>query len=203
MSSSGSVLPAGRALVALDAVIALWVVAWVTLGLAIGHQVSGLRALSQTTTKVGSALRQTGATLDTLGSLPLVGRQLGQTARQIEDAGASTVASGHASRDSVHSLSWMLALAIAVIPSIPVIGFYLPVRLLAVRERRRLRAVVAAHGEDPAFRRYLAHRALLTMPYDRLVATEREPWAGYSDGAFEALADSELRRMGIRRRTPR
>jgi hypothetical protein len=132
-------LPTGRRLLVLDVLLAVWVAFWLWLGVAVGHEVSGLRSLSDTVTKDGQAVAQTGATLRDLGSVPLLGGRLGATATQIEDAGLATARSGRRSRRSVHNLSWMLALAIAVIPSLPVVGFYAPLRILAERERRRVR----------------------------------------------------------------
>ena len=197
MTTLRILLPKGRALIALDVALAIWVGGWLWLGIAIGHEVEGLRQLSGTVTKVGQAVKQTGDTLSTLSSVPLVGGQIGDTAHQIQDAGVSTVHSGRASRSSVRNLSWMLALAIAVIPSVPVIGFYLPLRLLDVRERRRLRRLASTRWGDPEFRRYLAHRALFTMPYHRLPSAAGDPWMDYANGRFDALADAELRRLGV------
>lgn len=190
-------LPTGRALLVLDVALAVWVAFWVWLGVSVGHEVSGLRNLSQTVTKVGGAIEQTGATLRAVGSIPLVGEQLGATAAQIEEAGRSTVDSGRASRESVRSLSWMLALAVAVIPSLPILGFYIPLRVLDVRERRRLRALALRHRDDPEFRRYLAHRALFTLPYSALGDGVPPPWCDYAEGRFDDLASAELERLGL------
>jgi hypothetical protein len=190
-------LPTGRALLVLDVLLAAWVAFWVWLGVSVGHEVSGLRNLSQTVTKVGGAIEQTGATLQTIGSIPLVGDQLDATAGQIEEAGRSTIDSGRASRESVQSLSWMLALAVAVIPSLPILGFYVPLRVLDVRERRRLRTLALLHRDDPEFRRYLAHRALFTLPYTALDGGPPEPWCDYAEGRFDHLASAELQRLGV------
>ena len=197
MATLRLLLPSGRALAALDVALALWVAAWLWLGIAVGHQVSGLRNLSATVTQVGSALQQTGSTLDGLSSLPVVGEQIGTTARQVQEAGRQTAASGRASRSSVRNLSWMLALAIAVIPSVPVLGFYFPLRVLALRERRRFRVMLERHGTDPEFRRYLAHRALFTLPYAQLARVAPEPWREYAEGRFDQLAALELERAGL------
>jgi hypothetical protein len=61
----------------------------------------------------------------------------------------------------------MLGLALAVLPSIPVVTLYVPLRLIALRERRALRRLWAARADDPVLRRVLAQRALLTLPYRR------------------------------------
>ncbi len=137
MTALRALLPRGRALIALDLVLALWVAVWIVLALALAHEVRGLRQLSETATKAGTAIRDTGRTLDGLSTLPFVGGQIGDSARRIEDVGRSTIESGAESRRSIHDLSWMLALFVGIIPSVPVLAVYLPVRVLVARDRLR------------------------------------------------------------------
>ena len=197
MANVALLLPTGRARVVLDLVLVAWVAGWIFLGVAIGNQVSGLKQLSSTVTQVGVAVKETGNTVSTLGSLPFVGGRVSDTARQIQRAGDSAIASGRQSQNSVHELSWMLALAIAVIPSVPVLGFYLPMRIADMRERRTLSRLVHEHWEEPEFRRRLAERALATIPYRRLVRISSDPWGDVAADRCEALAAAELDRLGV------
>jgi hypothetical protein len=121
--------PSRRVLIGIDIALAAWVVAWLVLGIAIGRQVEGLDRLSGTVTDTGRAMETTGAAISALSDVPLVGDRVGNAAQRVQTAGHSAVASGRASRSSVHHLSWMLAVAIAVLPSIAVAGLYLPFRL--------------------------------------------------------------------------
>jgi hypothetical protein len=192
-------LPSGRRLLALDVVLALWVAGWIWLGLAVGGQVSGLQRLSTTIGHVGSAVQQSGALLSSLKDLPFVGNQLGKAASQVEQAGRSATASAHASRDAASHLSWMLALAIAVIPSTPVLGLYLPIRAVAIRERRTVRRLWRVHGDDPDFRELLARRAIGSLPYSQLArAAGPDPWRALAAGHHDGLARAELERWGVR-----
>jgi hypothetical protein len=137
-----SLLPrGGRALVIVDLLVALWVAAWIVLALALAHEVRGLRQLSETATKAGMAIRDTGQSLQSLSSVPFVGDRIGDTAREIDEVGRSTIESGAQSRESVHNLSWMLAVFVGVIPSVPVLVMYLPLRVYIARNR---------HGPDEA-----------------------------------------------------
>ncbi len=197
MANFTPLLPAGRARVALDLALAAWVAAWIYLGVAIGNQVSGLRQLSSTVTKTGVAVKTTGDAVSSLGSVPFVGGRISKAGEQVKAAGQSAIQSGRQSRGSVHKLSWMLALAIAVIPSVPVLGFYLPLRVAAVRERRTARRLAMRCGDDPDFRRALAQRALVTLPYRRLVRMVPNPWDEFEAGQCEALARAELARLGV------
>jgi len=189
----------GRRMRILDVAVAAWVAAWIWLGLAVGTQVSGLRRVSTTIVHVGSAVQESGQLLASFKDLPFVGGQVGKAARQVQEAGQSAVASAHASRNAASHLSWMLALAIAVIPSTPVLGLYLPIRAVAIRERRTLKRLWRAHGDDPEFRRLLARRALSSLPYSRLAHNAGpDPWRAFAAGQHDGLAHAELRRWRIR-----
>jgi hypothetical protein len=62
-----------------------------------------------------------------------------------------------------------------------------------------VRRAAIAHGDDVAFRRFLARRALERLPLSTLLALDGDPWR---DGRRhdDRLADAELDRLGIRRR---
>ncbi len=200
MKSLVSALPKGRALVALDFLLVMWVAGCVWLGVALGQQVSGLRRLSGTVSQVGTAVQRSGHVLSTFGGLPLVGQRVGQTATQIERAGQGAVQSARVSRQSAAHLSWLLALAIALIPSTPVLGLYLPLRVIAIRERRALRRLWRVHSTDPEFRQLLARRALTALPYTRLArVAPPDPWNAFTVGRYDALAQAELDRWGVER----
>ena len=97
-------------------------------------------------------------------------------AGQVQAAGASVVSSGHGSLSSIHALSVLLAIAVSLLPSIPVLGFYLPVRLDLRREALALYDAVLEHGDDPAFRSFLARRAIDSLGYERLSGLAARPW---------------------------
>lgn len=196
-STARSLLPVGRAQTLLDLAVVVWVAIWIALGVAISGEVRGLRQLSLTVTKVGAAVQQTGQTLETLGSVPLVGGRVGKAARSIDAAGASTIQSGRQSRESIHTLAWMLGLFMAIIPAIAVLGFYVPLRVGAVRDRRALGRLMAARGDDPVLLRILAQRALLTTPYRRLLDEDADAVEHASGERLEALARTELARLGL------
>ncbi len=198
MNAFSALLPRGRAAFLLDVVVVGWVVLWIVMGGAVAGQVRGLRQLSGTAEQIGVALRQTGQTVDGLAGLPIIGDQVGKAGRQIDAAGVSTMASARASRASVHNLSWMLWVFLAVIPTVPVLALYLPLRIAAGRERRALGQLVAEHGDHQALRRLLAQRALLTMPYRELLDGGEDPFADAGGPRLQELADAELARAGLR-----
>jgi hypothetical protein len=200
MSALRSLLPTGRAaLIAIDTLMAAWVALWIVLAIAIGHEVHGLRQLSGTVTRVGVAVEQTGQTLEGIGAVPLIGDRVGTTAKEITAAGRSTVQSGRTSRDSIRRLSWMLALVLAVAPTVPLLLLYVPLRVASERERRALRRLVAGRESDPVLRRLLAQRALLTSPYQQLMDADGDPVDAARGERLEKLAEAELERLGVAR----
>ena len=117
-------MPSSRTLHLLDAALAIWVAAWIALGVAIGVNVGHLTALSDTVAQDGRAVETVGRSLYSLGSLPLIGGEISKDAEQVRQAGASTASSGRRSASSIHALSVLLAIAVALLPSVPVFGFY-------------------------------------------------------------------------------
>ena len=187
-------LPAGRRLIALDVALALWAVVWVVLALEVATEVRGLSDLSSTVSRVGTAVEESGKALSELTNLPLgLGDRLDEPAKRIEEAGRSANASGRSSRESVDSLSKLLAVAIGVIPSLPLLGFYLPLRVGYVRERRAL----GRAGHDADFQQLLARRALTNLSYHQLEKMG-DPWRDFEEGRHGALAGAELDRLSLR-----
>ncbi len=190
-------MSAHRRLVVLDVTLAVWVAVWVILALQVAQEVRGLAELSTTVSRVGTAVEESGRVLSGFEDLPLgVGDRLDEPGRRIEEAGRSAVSSGSSSRDSVESLSVLLGLALAVIPSLPVFGFYLPLRLSHVRERRALLgAIESARGD--ALEEFLARRAVERLSYRRLRRVSAEPWRDLAAGRYRSLACAELERFGL------
>lgn len=189
-------MPSSRALHLLDIGLAVWVAAWIGLGVAIGINVHALTRLSHTVVADGRAVQTVGKSLAPLGSVPFVGGTLHTAAQQIQNAGAGTVAGAQSSASSIRTLSVLLGIAVALLPSIPVFGFYLPMRLERRRESRALRGALRRHGTDPAFQTFLARRAVAALGYHRLRQLTTAPWAE-PNGDFQALAAAELERLGI------
>jgi hypothetical protein len=190
-------LASTRVLRTLDVLLALWVAAWIGLGVAIGVKVDDLTTLSHTVVVDGRAVETVGSSLSHLGSIPFVGGQISHEASNITQAGASAVAGGQTSAASIHALSFLLAIAVALLPSVPVLAFYLPARLERRRERRALSEALRRYGGDPDFQAFLARRAVGTLDYHRLHEIAPLPWAELADADYQPVAAAELRRLGI------
>ena len=199
LSSPGAgsrLLPSAHALRLVDIAMALWVAAWIGLGVAIGINIHQLIGLSHTVSADGKAVQEVGKSLSAVAGVPFVGKAIGSTAQQVQSAGASAVASGASSASSIRTLSVLLAVAVALLPSMPVFGFYLPLRLARRRETRAVRKALREHGLDAGLTAFLAQRAVVTLDYDRLRdAANASGAAGKGQG--KRLAAAELRRLGI------
>lgn len=139
-------MPSSRALHLIDAAVATWVAAWIGIGVAIGVNVGDLTTLSGTVVTEGHAVEAVGRSLGPLEAAPLVGGSVGEDSRQIQRAGASAVRSGGESVSTVDTLAVLLAVAVALVPSVPVLALYLPVRLGRGRRLRALLGVVSRSG---------------------------------------------------------
>lgn len=124
-----------------DVIVIAWSAAWIVLALEVADKVRGLSELSGTVTEVGFAIESAGGTLGELASVPLVGDRVSQPSGEIKAAGRSAVQSGRSSREDIRDLSTLLGVAVAIIPTVPLLFIYLPLRLGYVR-------VVAARGEN-------------------------------------------------------
>ncbi len=133
-------MPSSRTLAIVDVALAVWVAAWIALGVAIGVNVNDLTGLSRTLVSEGHAVETIGRTLRPLGAAPLVGGSISHAAEQIQQTGANAVSSGHSSASSIKALAVLLAIAVALLPSVAVLGLYVPLRIQRIREERARRS---------------------------------------------------------------
>jgi len=131
--------------------------------------------------------------------VPVAGDSLAGPFTKAADAARSLADAGREEQQVVHQLAWVLALLLlAVLVALVLLG-WLPLRL---RWIRRAGAAVGWRGAGGAGDDLLALRALATQPLRRLSAVDDDPVAAWRQGDPEtvaALADLELRRLGLRR----
>jgi hypothetical protein len=179
----------------LDSLLVLWIALWLWAGISVARQVARLDALSNTAGQVGHTVVGVG---DALRGLPLIGGQLAGPADSVRAAGRDTIRSAQDARSDVHRLAWGLGAAIALIPTLPLLALYLPPRVAGERERNALRRTLA-DGPPERVDELLAHRALVHLPYRRLLRVSTDPAGDLAAGRHRALADAELARLGVRR----
>lgn len=178
-----------RAMRRLNVFFAIWAAFWIGLAAYTAHEVASLRSLSHTVVKAGAATESTGQALTAISHLPFVGGRIGTLAAQTVAAGASARASGAATATTVDRLAVLLGIAIALIPTVPLLALYLPLLASWRRDRRAVRNAVARWDGEPELEAFLAQRAVGHLPFEEL---RRNP----SDAE---LAAAELRRLGLDR----
>ncbi len=111
-----------------DGCMAVWVLAWVGIGIWVGIDVHHLDHLAETLSSSGQALGQTAQALQGFTHLPLVGPNIAKAVTRIGTTAAHIQHNATTTRSSVNQLSYLLAAVIAVIPSVSVLAAYLPAR---------------------------------------------------------------------------
>ena len=186
-----------RAMRRLNVALAIWAALWIGIAAYTAYEVSALRALSSTVVKAGTATESTGHALAAVGHLPFVGGRISQLADQAVAAGASARKSGASTATTVDQLAVLLGIAIALIPTVPLLALYVPLLLGWRRDRREVSRAVARWDGEPGLEAFLAHRALGHMPFEQLRALGYDGMAGSPANAD--LAAAELRRLGLDR----
>jgi hypothetical protein len=116
----------------LDVILVCWVALWVLAGVAVWHEVRGLRPLADTVGVAGRSLDDTAGALRGFSSLPLVGHQLRDVAADASRTAASARVSSRQGRQSVDHLAVIMGIAL---PAVAILPLGLAYALLRVRRR--------------------------------------------------------------------
>jgi hypothetical protein len=192
-------IPATSRIAAPDVAVAAWAVLWLALALAVVQSTRDVAKLGGTVSQTGAAVSQVGGIIN---DIPLLPSDVSGASGSVQAAGDSAQVSGAEGEDAANQLGIYLGIAIAVIPSVPIIGLYLPIRLTRVRERRVAKQALVLHGGDPKFQEFLARRAVEKLDYEDIMAVSAHPWDDMKQGRFTALATAELHRLEISQPLP-
>jgi hypothetical protein len=117
--------------------IASWCALWLVVGVWTGYELWQLSDLGPTVAESGRALDSAGTALESLGSVPVVGDQTAELGSEVRANAQQIVADAIEARASIRRRAGQRGLAIALVPSVPVLAAY-----AAVRRRRLLEAGV-------------------------------------------------------------
>jgi hypothetical protein len=129
--------------------------------------------------------------------VPVVGDELASPFEALADASSGVSGAGVAAQDAVGTLAFVLALVLVVLPVGWLALRWLPWRLGYAREA----SAAARLTRGTPDLELLAARALATAPLPRLAALPEGTGAAWRAGepaAVRALAELELRRLGLR-----
>ena len=185
-----------------DIIVVLWVYLWIRAGLWIQDMVQKLGVPGQKLESAGGGiadnLNDAGSKV---GGVPLVGDQLVKPFEGAASAARSIAEAGRQQQDIVDTMALVVALISVAVPLALVLFGWLPLRLRWMRRA----AVASAVRDQPAGRDLLALRALAGQPLNRLAKLGpdiAQSWRNGDAEAVDALAELELRRLGLRSRRP-
>ena len=190
----------GRRRTLVDALVVVWILAWILVGIAAGRAIHRLSEVTDAERQAGVATQRAGDLLTSLGDVPLVGGRLKEGGATVREAGRSVIESADAANARWTTAGTLIGIAIAIIPSVPLLLFYLPGRVAFERDRFRIASALRGGGDGT--QELLATRAVTHMPYRQLLAISPDPVEDLRAGRHAALAEAELRRMGISARAP-
>ena len=189
--------PSARLVRLLDVALAAWVAFWVVVGVIAGLEVSHLAVLADTVARTADSLRNAVSALAGLSQVPLIGNIV----RSVNASAATAHAQAAATHATIDRLSLLVGVALAVGQTALGLLLYLPLRLPWRRDVADIRRALAADPDDPVLGLYLARRALALMSLTEARALGGDPWRGAAAGDVWPLAEVELRRLGLRRRS--
>ncbi|GIF16168.1 hypothetical protein [Actinoplanes teichomyceticus] len=181
-----------------DVLVVVWVYLWIRVAIWIHDVVEKLAVPGQKLQDAGSGIA--GNLADAggkVGRVPVVGDDLTRPFAGAADAARSLAEAGRQQQELVGKLALILPLIALAAPLALVLFLWLPLRLRWIR-----RAAVARSVRDlPAGRDLLALRALASRPLGELARMGpdiAQSWRAGDAAAVDALAELELRRLGLR-----
>ena len=178
-----------------DLGVLAWTAAWVAAGLALYRLVEKLAVPGARVEQAGSSFAADVAEIQqTVGRLPVVGGQLQDPFGRLSGVGRTLAEAGVAQQEVVRQLALWLGVVVAAVPVVALLLVWLPRRVTWVREAgaaSRLRL-------DGADLELFAIRAVANRPLRELHRVSPDPAGDLRAGEFQALADLELRALGLR-----
>lgn len=180
-----------------DLAVVAWVAGWCLLGRALYRTIEQLKSATTSAQEAGAGFA---GRLDDVSrrvaKLPVVGDDLRRPFTGAADAGRALESAGVAAGSTVHSIALWAGILLALLPILWLTARYVPGRLLWMREAgaaSRLRI----DAEDLEL---FALRAVATAPFHELRRASPDPAGALARRDFSALADIEMRRLGLKSR---
>jgi hypothetical protein len=183
-----------------DLAVLAWTVAWVAAGVALRRLVEKLAVPGARVEQAGSGFAADVAEIqEKVGRLPVVGGELQDPFGRLAGAGRTLADAGVAQQEVVQQLAVWLGVVVAAVPIAALLVAWLPRRVGWAGEAgaaSRLRL-------DGADLELFAIRAVANRPLRELHRVSADPAGALRAGDYQALADLELRSLGLRARPRR
>ncbi len=180
-----------------DLVLLGWALVWGIVAWVLKGVVDALAVPAQGIVDTTDALAsRVDDTADQLRDVALVGDELATPFGPIASSLRSLSEQSMAQVETVHQIGWGLFFVVFLIPTLTVALLYLPPRIRRARESAAARSFVDQQADLDLF----ALRAMANSPMTKLAEISDDPVAAWRAGdpaVIRALADLELRRVGI------
>jgi hypothetical protein len=178
-----------------DLLVAVWIVGWAFLGVAVGRLVGKLAGPGRTVEQAGAEFAgNMGTVRDKVGGVPLVGDELRAPFGRLGAVGETLADAARTQQAVVHQLAWWLGVLLAAVPIVVMLLLWLPPRLRWGREA----AAAARLRDDRADLHLFALRAVANRPLRQLHRVTPDPAGALAAGDYEGLAVLELSALGLR-----
>jgi hypothetical protein len=178
-----------------DLAVVAWTAAWVAAGLALYRLVEKLAVPGARVEQAGSNFAADVAEIQrTVGRLPVVGGQLQDPFGRLSGVGRTLAEAGVAQQEVVRQLALWLGVVVAAVPVVALLLTWLPRRVTWVREAGAASRLRLGGADLELF----AIRAVANRPLRQLHRVSPDPAGDLRAGEFQALADLELRALGLR-----
>ena len=178
-----------------DLAVLAWMAAWVAAGVALYRLVEKLAVPGERVEQAGSSFAGDIAEIQQkVGRIPVVGGQLQDPFGRLSGVGQTLADAGATQQEVVHQLALWLGVLVAAVPIIALLLVWLPRRVAWAREAgaaSRLRL-------DGADLELFALRAVANRSLRDLHRVTPDPAGDLRAGEYQALADLELRALGLR-----
>jgi hypothetical protein len=178
-----------------DLAVLAWTAAWVAAGVALYRLVEKLAVPGARVEQAGGDFAGNVAEIQQkVGRVPVVGDDLQDPFGRLAGVGRTLADAGVTQQEVVHQLALWLGVAVAAVPVVALLLAWLPGRVAWAREAGAASRLRLAGADLELF----AIRAVANRPLRDLHRVTPDPAGALRAGEFEALADLELRALGLR-----
>jgi hypothetical protein len=124
-----ALLPTRRSVRGCDVAVAIYALVCLTLGVVVGMHVWALAELHRGLLEAADALDLTARAIALLGDVPFVGPSANELAGSVTDTSTQVRASALDARADVRVLAVLVGTAVGVLPVVPMLAVYVPLRI--------------------------------------------------------------------------
>jgi hypothetical protein len=177
-----------------DLAVVAWTAAWVWAGVTLYRLVEKLAVPGARLEQAGGGFAGDVAEIQQkVGRLPVVGGELQGPFGRLAGVGQTLADAGATQQQVIHQLALWLGVLVAAVPIVTLLLAWLPRRVAWAREAGAASRLRLAGADLELF----ALRAVANRPLRQLRRVTPDPAGALRAGEFEALADLELRSLGL------